>query len=71
MSGKKVEDTVPVWHKYALTAAEAAEYFHIGQNHIRDIIKEDPTAYFILNNGTHILIKRRLFEAYLDEKNSL
>ena len=71
MSGRRAGSEVPVWHKYALTAAEAADYFHIGQNRIRDIIKEDPTAYYILNNGTHILIKRRLFEEYLDEKSTI
>ena len=31
---------VPIWEKYALTIAEAARYFGIGENRIRELIKE-------------------------------
>ena len=37
---------VPVWEKYSLSIEEAAVYFRIGENTIREIIKENPDADF-------------------------
>ena len=62
---------VPVWHRYALSVSEASKVFHIGEKRIREIIREDPDADYILTNGTHILIKSRLFEEYLDGKSAI
>ena len=42
---------VPIWEKYSLTIEEAAAYFRIGENSIRDIIKENPDADFWFWNG--------------------
>lgn len=33
------EVIVPIWEKYSLTIEEAAAYFRIGENSLRDIIK--------------------------------
>jgi len=65
--GKKADSsTVPLWHKYSLSVAEAARYFGIGEGRIYQIIAEHQTADFILEIGSHVKIKRVLFEHYLD-----
>ncbi len=51
--------------KYLLTINEAAEYFNIGKNKLREMIK-DPCCNFVLFNGKKILIKKNKLEAYLD-----
>lgn len=62
---------VPLWQKYTLTIAEASEYFNIGEKKLRQLIQENNTADFILNNGKKQLIKRMKFEAYIDEVYSI
>ena len=57
---------VPVWEKYTLSIEEACAYFRIGENKLRNMIKEQPNAGFILKNGSRIQIKRKLFENYID-----
>lgn len=58
---------VPIWEKYSLTVAEASEYYGIGEKRLRSIINENVNADFILEIGTHIRIKRKLFEDFLDQ----
>ena len=58
---------IPVWRKYTLSVQEAAKYFRIGDKKMRKLIEENPSAKYILWNGTRPQIKRRLFEQYLDE----
>ena len=65
MDGKS-NITVPVYHKYLLTISEAAAYFRIGQKKLRSIAEENPDADFLLVNGNRILIKRKLFEEYIN-----
>ena len=60
-------NTVPIWKKYSLNIQEAAEYYGIGEKRIRQIASENPNADFVLEVGSHIRIKRELFEKYLDE----
>ena len=57
---------VPIWEKYTQTVDEAAAYFRIGQNKLRQIINENKDADFILWNGSRPQIKRKLFEKYAD-----
>ena len=47
---------VPLWEKYTLTIAEASEYFNIGEKKLRQLVQENSTSDFILNNGVKILI---------------
>lgn len=61
-----VTSKVPIWEKYTLTIEEAAEYFRIGQNRLRKLVADNPTANYILMNGNRVQIKRKLFEAYID-----
>ncbi len=58
---------IPVWEKYALTIDEAAAYFHIGVKKLRKMVDENVNADFIVMNGTKVLIKRKIFEKYIDE----
>ena len=57
---------IPRWEKYMLTLREAAEYFHIGEKKMRQIVDDNLDANFLLESGNRIMIKRRLFEEYLD-----
>ena len=63
----EVKNTVPIWEKYSLSIQEAAEYYGIGEKRLRQIITDNPCASFILEIGSHVRIKRMLFEQYLDE----
>lgn len=65
------ENVMPLWEQYALTIEEAAIYFRIGENKLREIAAADPTQVFLLWNGNRCLIKRRLFEEYLDTTPSV
>mgnify|MGYP004619907051 FL=1 len=57
---------IPYWEKYMLTLREAAEYFHIGEKKIRQIVDENMDANFLLTSGNRVMIKRKLFEEYLN-----
>ena len=65
------DDRIPYWEKYTLTIREAAEYFHIGENRLRLIVDENPHADFILKNGNRVMIKKKLFEKYIDSVNEI
>ena len=57
---------IPYWEKYMLTLREAAEYFHIGEKKMRQIVDENMDANFLLESGNRVMIKRKLFEEFLD-----
>ncbi|MDE6640472.1 MAG: helix-turn-helix domain-containing protein [Acetatifactor sp.] len=65
------ESKVPLWEKYILTIQEAAEYFHIGEKKLRKLVEEKANADFVIMNGNRAMIKRKLFEKYLDESASV
>jgi excisionase family DNA binding protein len=60
---------VSISEKYILSTEEAAEYFNIGITHLRRLIKQNENADWILWNGTHACIKRKLFEKFIDNAN--
>lgn len=57
---------IPYWEKYMLTIREAAEYFHIGEKKLREIMDENMDAKFVMESGNRIMIKRKLFEEFLN-----
>ena len=57
--------SVPTWEKSNLTLAEAAEYFNIGINKLREITNERECEHCVLYIGNRRLIKRKKFEEYL------
>lgn len=61
---------VPIWEKSNLTIDEAAAYFGIGVNKIREI-SNAPDCPFVLWVGRKRLIKRRQFNAYLEHAFSI
>ena len=65
-----MKQEVPIWEKANLTIEEAAAYFGIGMNKLRELT-EDEQCKFVLFVGTKRLIKRRLFEQYLEQAYSI
>ena len=57
---------VPIWEKSNLTLEEAAAYSGIGINKLREITN-DEHCKFVLWGGNKRLIKRRLFDAYIEQ----
>lgn len=55
---------VPIWEKYCLTLDEAAAYFGIGINKLREM-SDEPNCQFVIFNGSKRLIKRRKLEENL------
>ncbi len=66
-----MEREIPINEKYVLSTEEASEYFHIGINRLRRMIREEPEAEWILWAGTHACIKRKLFEKKIDAASVL
>ena len=61
---------VPIWNKANLNIEEAAAYFGIGMNKLRELT-EDENCKFVLYIGSKRLIKRQMFEKYLEQAYSL
>lgn len=56
--------SIPVYHKVALTIKEAAEYSNIGINKINELLRK-PNCPFALFVGTKKLVKREAFEDFI------
>ena len=59
-------DEIPIWEQYILTITEASKYFRIGENKLRQLVADNPNADYLLTNGNRTMIKRKLFEEYID-----
>ena len=57
---------IPIWRKYTLTVEEAAVYFRIGENKLRNLINENKNANYLLWNGNRVQIKRVQFVHFID-----
>ena len=62
---EKIE--VPVWRKYSLSIQEAASYYGIGEKRLRSLVSDNLKEEFVIEIGSHVRIKRRKFEKYLDD----
>ena len=62
--------TIPMWEKANLSLNEAAAYFNIGINKLREMTNSDDCR-FVLWVGNKRLIKRRPFEHYLESVYSI
>ena len=60
---------VQIWEKSNLTLEEAAAYSGIGINKLREITNEDKCK-FVLWVGNKRLIKRRLFDCFVEQAYS-
>ena len=61
---------VPIWEKSNLTLQEAASYYNIGINKLREL-SEDESCKFVLWCGSKRLIKRKMLDAYLEKAYSI
>ena len=61
---------VPVWEKANLTPEEAAAYFGVGINKLREITNDDKCK-FVLWVGNKRLIKRKQCESYFNAAYSI
>lgn len=61
---------VPIWEKSNLSLEEAASYFGIGINKLREMTNED-NCPFVLWNGSKRMIKRKAFEKFLETTYSI
>ena len=66
-----MKHTVPIWQKFTLTVEEAAVYFRIGENKLRQIMSENRNADFILWNGNRPQIKRQKFEDFINSLHNI
>lgn len=64
-------ESIPVSEKYILTLEEAAAYFHIGIGKLRKLVAANSKADWVLWNASHVRIKRKKFESYIDSVNSI
>jgi len=69
MDKKEKDYTVPVWKKYALTLEEAAQYYGIGINKLREVV--DQNDRYMIMVGKKRLVKRELFAQFLDTQRVL
>lgn len=71
MSQFREKMVVPLYEKYSLTFNESTEYFGIGDKKLRQIAADNPRAEYLLHIGTKTVIKRKMFELFLNETNSI
>jgi len=62
---------LPWWQKYTLTLNEASEYFGIGYKKLKAFVEAHSDERFVLWNGNRIMIKRELFEKYMNDRMSV
>ena len=67
MNENAMKVNVTLWRKYSLSIQEAAKYYGIGEKRLRQIAYENQGEDFVLEIGSHIRFKRKLFEEYLDK----
>lgn len=65
-----MERTLSIAEKSLLTLEEAAEYFNIGMQKLRDLTNDDHCPY-VLWNGSKRLIKRKSLEEFLYSQYSI
>ena len=70
MNGALPMKEVPIWEKSNLTLEEAAAYSGIGINKLRDLTSEQ-NCQFVLWVGSKRLIKRRLFDKFIEQEYSI
>ena len=61
---------VPIWEKSNLSLEEAAAYSGIGINKLRELTNEK-NCRLVLWVGNKRLIKRRLFDPYIEQEYSI
>ncbi|MFV0362578.1 MAG: excisionase [Suipraeoptans sp.] len=65
-----IEKEVPLWERPTLTIEEYAKYSGIGINKLRSLTQTDENGLFIYI-GNKKMIKRKRFDAYLEDSYSV
>ena len=65
------ETQVQIQNKFCLTIDEAVIYFNIGEKKLRKLVADNLDSGFIIQNGVKFLIKRKLFEDYLNDLTAI
>lgn len=60
--------TLPWWEKQTLSLKEASAYFGISYKCMRRLCKEHRDENFILWRGNRAMIKRAMFQKFLEEE---
>ena len=66
-----MENQVQIKDKFCLTIEEASDYFNIGEKKLWQIVTENLHSDFVIRNGVKYLIKRKRFEAFLNEISAI
>ena len=64
------KEKIPIIYKLTLTVKEASMLSNIGEHKLRAMAKE-PNCMFSLMSGRNILIKRKKFEEFLENRNTI
>ena len=56
---------IPIWKRYLLSVTEAAQFYHIGEKRLRQIVE------FYLLVGNKVLFKKEQFEQFLAESTAI
>lgn len=59
-------EEIPIWRKYCLSVEEASQYFHIGEERLRRLQRENRDADYLISIGNRCYFKRALFERFVD-----
>lgn len=62
---------IEIKDKFCLTIDEASDYFNIGEKKLRKLIADNLDSGFVIQNGAKVLIKRKLFERFLEELSTI
>lgn len=57
---------IPLSQRYCLTIKQATEYFGIGEKKLRKIIDDNRDSGLFLQNGNKCLVKRKMFEEWIN-----
>lgn len=67
----KANPTIPIWKRYLLSVTEAAQFYHIGEKRLRQIVDIHPNGEFYLLVGNKVLFKKEKFEQFLAESTAI
>lgn len=62
---------IPIWKRYLLSVTEAAQFYHIGEKRLRQIVDIHPNGEFYLLVGNKVLFKKEKFEQFLAESTAI
>ena len=59
---------IPIWKRYLLSVTEAAQFYHIGEKRLRQIVDIHPNGEFYLLVGNKVLFKNNHARALFFER---